>query len=262
MSRKPAIGSTFYVTSSLAKGWADSVGGLDFVSAKIINGQKLLFGEWEPVAMAAQAHSVPFHGWGWVYARDTEEAEREGRAAGNQAKAIGVKAFWVNAEKHWLGLGNEPAVEDPIGAMATYVSTFRSVAPGIDLIYNSMTGWMSYQIRDQEVELVRLFDAYGPMVYATSRETQAKKWVRGYDMANQAGRPYVPMIGSGRLNDAGTKYWGYFLGKGMEPGIAELQKSHPAEWITCWIAPQGGDRLYAANVENPSILEMKELVQA
>jgi hypothetical protein len=174
---------------------------------------------------------------------------------------MGIKCYWVNAEKHWLGLGDEPDVSDPLIAMAAYVAAFRAVAPGVTLVNNSMTGWMSYDIRgDREIALLQLFDVYAPMVYAKSRETQKKKWVRGFELARAAGRPYAPMLGSGR--EEGGSFWGYFYSGGSEAGVLELQKDYPAEWLTFWIAPSDPDRLWAANEQNPAIIDFKAEVQA
>jgi hypothetical protein len=258
---KPATGLTFWVTGSLDPGWVDALQFFDFTTAKLVDGtDRSPASDWQTVQEASTYAGIPMHGWGWAYARSHEEAAREGAFAAEAALEANVPAYWVNAEKHWL-IPEHGASSDPVGVMATYVQAFRAVAPEIILVNNCMTGWSSTRIRDREVELIQLFDVYGPMIYAANKtdgnpKTQAKKWKRAADLARRARRPWCPMLATGRISTKDGNIWGNL------EGAVELQREYPADWITFWVGPNPGPRFTSRNHVNMALAEFPGAVHA
>ena len=254
-SRTPAVGLTFWQTSSDNRDWQPAVEAFDFVTFKTVNGTKVLGNkQWAPVYEAAQAAKVPFHTWGYHNLRTPDEAAREGVIAAQEAARLGAVAHWTNAESQWAGgYSGQPGAADPYQSMVSFVNAFRTTAPNIRLIFNSTTSWISPRLnRDTDRRIAALFDAYGPMIYSSGSaggsNTMRKKWARGKAIADEIGIPFVPMLGSGRRDKKG-QYWTN-LGD-----LAELQEQAPADWITFWMAPGYLDRIYAANDLNPSLAD-------
>ena len=258
---KPATGLTFWLTGDLEPGWVDALQFFDFTTGKLVNGMRPSPPEdWQAVQSASTYAGIPMHGWGWAYARNHDEAAREGAYAAEAALAAGVPAYWVNAEKHWL-FPEHGGSNDPVGVMATYVDAFRAVAPDILLVNNCMTGWSSTRIRDREVELIQLFDVYGPMIYAANKtdgnpKTQRTKWKRAHDLAQRARRPWCPMLATGRISTKDGNIWGNLA------GAVALQKEYPADWITFWVGPDPGPRFMSPNHVNMALAEFPGAVHA
>jgi hypothetical protein len=258
-SSKPAVGITWYLKTG-NEGSERYAGDFDFVVVKTTDGQSRKSGDQyrELVAQADDA-GTPVHAWSYCYATDPDRARKEGKAAAEAALAIGARAQWINCEHQWAGgYSGEAGAADPFTAMEALVLSFRAHAPGIPVVFNSTTSWMSPRL-DAEADraIASLFDAYGPMVYSSGsdggRKTMRRKWERGYKVAIDVGIPFVPLLGSGRedYNVAG-RYWSNL------DTAHELQREMPADWITFWIAPNGGDRIYAANALNPSLIDFAE----
>jgi hypothetical protein len=167
-SRKPAIGAANYVTQYYPAGWQAYIKDLDFVTSKVINGTNKESGQWEAVQAAALQYGVPFHGFGWAYCRTHTEGAREGRAFADRSLELGLPAFWVNAERNWLGNQGAEPTSDPIGSMFALVEAFRAAAPNVALVYNCQTSWATNDphFRANEAALVAAFDVYAPMIYA------------------------------------------------------------------------------------------------
>lgn len=260
-SKKPAVGLTWWLTTSQKDtNWREYVKDFDFCTVKVTDKTRAL-GDKElgAVVEACKAAGTPIQSWSYNYARSNEEARAEGIAAASEALRIGARAHWINCEHQWAGgYMGEAGAPDPVATMQALVESFRSAAPGIPVIFNSTTSWMSRRLSPEtDRAIASMFDAYGPMLYSSGStggiKTMRKKWRRGWDIAKEVGIPFCPMMGSGRMDKKG-QFWTNL------PALAELNAEMPADWITFWIAPSGSDRLYASNALNPSLVEFKGMV--
>lgn len=258
-SSKPAIGLTWWLSSGNDPQWKSALSSFDFVTVKMLNGTKpMKSSENAPVIAAARDAGVPVHGWSYCNARSPQEGAVEGAAAAQAALELGAAAYWINAEHQWAGgYMGEAGAPDPLAAMTALVQAFRERAPGVILVFNCTTSWISKRLRGLDEPIAALFDAYGPMLYSSGSEggknTLRKKWGRGYGTAQAVGIPFTPMIGSGRM-DKGGRFWTNL------DSVIQIQREQPAQWITAWIAPKQADRLYAANNLNPSLADFAEVI--
>lgn len=256
-SKRPALGLTWWLSVGQPDGWQDHLSRVDFVTVKVTDGTRIL-GDKQAgaVVAAARAAGTPVQTWSYHYARTEAAAHAEGIAAAREALRLGAKAHWVNAEHQWAGgYMDHTGAADPVASMVALVAAFRATAPGIAVIFNSTTSWMSPRLTPAlDRDVASLFDAYGPMIYSSGStggvKTMRKKWGRGYAIAQELGIPFCPMVGSGR-RDKNGKFWTNF------DGLAAIQAEQPADWIAFWVAPGQADRLYTANALNPSIAEFK-----
>lgn len=253
-SKKPAVGLTFWLSKNNPPQWRQELRPFGFVTVKTMSGTKRSdTSQSGPVIEAARAAGVPVHSWGWANARSVEEAAMEGSLAAQAALELGAPAHWVNAEHQWAGgYSGEAGAPDPLAAMAAYVQAFRQDAPGIILVFNGTTSWISSRLKGLDEQIASLFDVYGPMIYSSGSEggtkTMRKKWALGHARAKAVGIPYAPMIGSGRQDKKGN-YWSNLA------SVAEIQAELPADWIAVWMAPGRLDRIYTANQLNPSLAD-------
>ena len=172
---------------------------------------------------------IPFHTWGWVYATNYEQAAREGELQGKKALELNSKCHWVNAEREWAGTSGAPFYPDPMGRMAEYLKAFRAVAPGIPLANCSMTSWSQPALKPIQVAIHKMFDLATPMCYSSGEQggvkTMRLKWNRNWNLINSAGRPFAPVLGTGRVDPKSKK-----IATNLR-AIAEQQKTQPADWI-------------------------------
>lgn len=230
------VGSSSRKSKFFTSGDAKDLKNFDFICPKIADGTS--FKKFQESAKffsdVCNKHGRSLQSWGWVYATDYEKAHAEGQAHAKAALAIKTKAHWVNAEKHWAGVHGEPFYPDPVGRMSEYVRGFREIAGNIPLVYCSMTTYSQPLLKTRFNEMLTFFDMHGPMCYGSGNEkskggasTQNKKWKKGWDEARQAGIPFTPTLGTGRV-ERKDKIWG-------DPNSAvELYKTHPPDWIMWW----------------------------
>ena len=254
-SSKPAVGLTWWLSQGQPGGWQEKIGDFDFCVVKVTDGRKAL-GDKElgAVVEACRNAGTPVQSWSYCYAKTVSQAHAEGQVAAQEAKRIGARAHWMNCEHQWAGgYMGEAGADDPFETMQALVAAFRVGAPGVPVIFNSTTSWMSPRLTPQlDRAIAGLFAAYGPMVYSSGQQggtaTMRKKWVRGHAIASELGIPFCPLLGSGRESKKTPgSYWTNLQ------GIRDLQDEMPADWGTFWIAPGGADRIYAANALNPSL---------
>ena len=260
-SSKPAVGFTWWVKSG-NEGAEKYVGNFDFVVVKTTDGRSDKGdNHYGALVDAAHAAGTPVHAWSYFYATSVEKAAQEAVVAAKAALRMGAKAQWINAEHQWSGgYMGEKGAPDPYAAMEALVSAFRATAPGIPVVFNSTTSWMSPRLnKETDQAIANLFDAYGPMVYSSGSDgginTMRKKWERGYKIAQTAGIPFAPLLGSGREDTkVAGRYWTNLK------AVEEIQQEMPAEWLTFWIAPGGAITLYQGNALNPSLSDFSAAV--
>jgi len=200
------------------------------------------------------------HAWEYLEMSTPDEAERLARSIGARCTKHRIKVFNVNSEAGWSG--TDPYVyvrggakyANPYETMKTFLRTLRLCAPtGMKIWYN---GW-SWQFTSDgrklhDATLMEQFDAWSPMVYATSPIKLDENWMgRVYKYVKRIpSQPVIPMVGVGRVADNGA-VWGFwikqrelltqragvggvsfFFGNGAKPQMLQGHSKHPA-LISC-----------------------------
>lgn len=252
----PRLIITSWKAKDLPPDWASAAKGSGFygVSKKVIQGDQLWRpGEASQVYSQGDAAGLKRHGWGWHFIRTPEEAIAEGQAAAQAALDLGLKAYWVNAEKYWAGVEGEPPTPNPPRELSTFVQAFRSVAPRVELIFNGFSWSKTSDGRPLLTpEVLALFDAFGPMNYGTTRKTIAKKYRSRAARARELGIGYAPMVGTGRVGSDG-KIWGFSESGPGGPGIVELAKADPPQYLAFWYGAGSKNMLTGGSSANPPL---------
>jgi hypothetical protein len=253
-SSSPAVGLAVWRESMMPADWGASLAAFDFVSIKLVGGHDPCDGpECQRMIEVVRSSGAVPHGWGYHYARSVDEATREGAAAATACLAYQARAYWVNVEKEWAGQWGEPATGDPVSALAAFVATFRGQAPGVPLIFNGLAGSnLPGSLQAREVEIARMFDGWGPMIYGTRRATIAGKYRHGAAVADAAGVKFCPMPATGREENG--SFWGFANSSASDPGLYALAAESPPAWICFYVGSKGGAMIAQANQENPSLI--------
>lgn len=263
--RKPQLVITSWQEAQLPAGWAAaaSSSGFDAVSKKVMHGAD----PWRPqearrVLSAGDAAGLDRHGWGWHYLRSPLEALEEGQAAGETSSALGLRAYWVNAEKDWAGVEGAPVTANPPRELKTFVDAFRASAPGVKLIFNGFSWARTSDGRPLLTpEVLSLFDAFGPMSYGTKRSTIANKYRTRSRRAKTLGLEFAPMVGTGRV-DPGGNVWGFAESGPGGPGLLELVREDPPDYLAFWYGAGSRDMLTEGSAANPPLVAVARAVRS
>lgn len=263
--RKPQLVITSWLESELPSGWARSAkrAGFDAVSKKVLHGSDPFRpGEAGRVLRAGDSAGLDRHGWGWHYLRDPLEAVEEGQAAGQMSRALGLRAYWVNAEKHWAGVEGQPPTENPPRELQIFADSFRSVAPRVLLIFNGFSWPRTSDGRPLLTpEALGAFDAFGPMVYGTTRATIAKKYRARSKRASAVGVGFAPMVGTGRVDSLG-RVWGFAESGPGGSGLLDLVREDPPDFLAFWYGAGSADMLTEGSTANPPLATVARAIRA
>lgn len=278
--------------SQEGSGWENALYSFDAVSLKLVNGSSILTKnnrtkkniQWLKRLSANYGFGKGIHGWGFHYMRDIRSATQEATIAAQVAKEAGVSTYWVNCEKHFMGVEDQPPTMDPSGAAMQFAAVFKDRAPGIALIYN---GYQAETIAAKTKvgipkrnglsdAAIQAYDGFGPMNYGTRIGTIANKYIKRAARVRKLKVPYCPMHGNGRISKKGGIWgWANTVGDPKSPkynkkrskqgdGIIALTKKHgkKGDWIAIWYGSGAGAVCTDGNAANPPLTKTAENIHA
>lgn len=192
------------------------------------------------------------HAWEYLVFKNEAEAISVGTRMGQLCYKYEIHTFWANCEDGTAGTGKYPRYSSPYANMMAFISAFRASAPTYTkLAYNGYS-WSRTSKKTgarllHDATMMRLFDIWSPMNYATSPGTLKACWnEKCFKYA--ALKPHtavIPTIGVGRVDDSGAT-WGdwdptlfllettpvdgvnFFFGNGAKPQMLVGNPRHKA----------------------------------
>ena len=273
-------------------GWEAALYSFDAVSLKLVNGASYLTKnnrtkkniQWLKRLSNNYGFGKGIHGWGFHYMRDIRSATEEATLAAQAATTAGVSTYWVNCEKHFMGVEDQPPTMDPSGAAMQFAAVFKDKAPGIALIYN---GYQSAKIPAKKKvgipernglsdAAIQAYDGFGPMNYGTRIGTIANKYIKRAARVRKLKVPYCPMHGNGRISKKGGIWgWSNSVGDPKSPkynkrrskegdGLMALAKKFgkKGDWIAFWYGSGAGAVCTDGNAANPPLTKVAENIHA
>ena len=208
---------------------------------------------WKPYPRALiDAAGCQRHAWEYLVFKTVAEATAVGTRMGQLCYKYEIHTFWANAEDGYAGTGKYPSIPNPYANMVAFVNAFRRAAPSYTkLAYNGYSWARTSKATGSRLlhdpALIRMFDAWSPMNYATSPQTLKDYWdLKCFKYRQlQAQVPVIPTIGVGRVDASGAT-WGdwdptfdlltrsgvngvnFFFGNGAKPQMLVGNKRHKA----------------------------------
>ena len=192
------------------------------------------------------------HAWEYLEFANETEATAVGTRLGQLCYKYEIHTLWANGEDGTAGTGKYPRYASPYKNMTAFVVAFRRAAPSYTkLAYNGYS-WSRTSAATggrllHDPTLIRQFDIWSPMNYATSVATLREYWqAKCFKYVQLQSRvPVIPTIGVGRVDASGAT-WGdweptldllirtnvdgvnFFFGNGAKPQMLIGNKRHQA----------------------------------
>ena len=267
-------------------GWPKLIAAVDAVSLKILDGTGNSWWKSKKIQKGIKelkALGVPLHGWGFHYCQTVAKATAEARKAAKLCKEAGMVGYWWNAEKHFMGVEDQPPAIDPTGAAMTFAHIFKKNAPGVALYACCYQGRKvsastkkGYPERPGlEDKALAFFDGFAPMDYGTRPGTVARKHIKRAERAKALNIPFCPTVCPGNTTASGNT-WGWANDQGSKSskkwnktrsknaqGLLSLCLDHPTAVVNYWYGAHGQPGLgTVGNKFNPSLISLSAALRA